>query len=371
MKIVYCITRSEWGGAQAHIFELIKSQIKKGNVTYLIVGQKGELYDRVMQLRNVHLVYLPLLQRSLNPFRDFNAILKLRKIIKLISPDILHLHSSKAGAIGRLAAVGLPCKVIFTVHGWAFTDGVSKYKSIIYVIIEQILSHITDKIICVSKFDYNIASKKHVFWKSNGTVIYNGVPEIIGAPIDRVQSDTDFINFIMIARFSKVQKRQDLLVEAAKLLSDVGVTHYHITFIGNGDRLSEVNKLVNKYNLENRITFLGFKKNPIKYFDSRSVATLISDYEGLPISLIEGMCAGRPILASDVGGVNELVKDNYNGLLTTEQPHDIEIAMKTLIEKSSEEFQELAFNSRNEYEKQFKIDRFILNTFECYTDVLR
>lgn len=103
MKIMYCITRSNWGGAQAHVFELIKDQINRGNEVSLVIGEKGDLFNRVAELEQVHLIYFPYLQRSLNLRLDVQAIFKLHRLIKKISPDILHLHSSKAGAIGRLA----------------------------------------------------------------------------------------------------------------------------------------------------------------------------------------------------------------------------------------------------------------------------
>ena len=126
MKILYCITSASWGGAQLHVLELCADQLKRGNEVIFIVGNEGPLLDKVKKLKGLKIIFLPSLVREINPINDMKAIIELRKIIKKESPDIIHLHSSKAGVVGRIAAIGLRkrVKVIFTVHGWAFTDGV-------------------------------------------------------------------------------------------------------------------------------------------------------------------------------------------------------------------------------------------------------
>ncbi|MEO1782572.1 hypothetical protein BAU18_002184 [Enterococcus diestrammenae] len=295
-------------------------------------------------------------------------------MLKKINPDILHLHSSKAGAIGRVASIGFTnVKVIFTAHGWSFTDGVSKKKAAIYVRIERVLSRFTDKIICVSKYDYKIAQNSKIFSKTDGIVIYNGVfsSEDYKLP-SQYSNDYSKLkpNFIMIARFSEVQKRQDLLVEAAKVLVEEGEKNFQITFIGDGEKYEDTKKLVTKYNLTSHVIFLGFKNDPEKYFKKGSILTLISDYEGLPISIIEGMCAGCPILATDVGGVDELVRDGLNGYLTSLNPVEIAKAMRTMISLSPSEYAMLASNSRYYYESDFTIKKFIDATLQCYQDCL-
>ncbi|OYS46978.1 hypothetical protein CBF87_05095 [Limosilactobacillus reuteri] len=111
MKILYCITSSSWGGAQLHVLELCADQLARGNEVTFIVGNKGPLLDKVKQLKGVKVILLPSLVREISPTNDIKAIVELRKIIKSESPDIVHLHSSKAGVIGRLSSIGLRKKL--------------------------------------------------------------------------------------------------------------------------------------------------------------------------------------------------------------------------------------------------------------------
>ncbi|KAF1303526.1 glycosyltransferase family 4 protein [Enterococcus sp. JM9B] len=370
MKILYCITRSKWGGAQNHLYELIRAQALKGSDVILVVGDEGDLTKKIHENKiPCRIILMSSLVREISISKDLRSIRKFRKLVKKENPAIVHLHSSKAGAVGRVACINLNVKVIFTAHGWSFTDGVSKKKARVFVGIERFLSGFTDKVICVSKFDYDIANRKNIFKNTTGIAIYNGVPdEYPNLSLERDRNEP--INFVMIARFSDVQKRQDLLIDAAKLLSEKGITNYRITFIGDGERLLEAKNKVHAYQLEDKIDFLGFKETPMDYLDHNSVLTLISDYEGLPISIIEGMCMGRPILATDVGGVNELITHGENGYLTSVKPEDIKLFMHKISQLTTDEFQQLSVNSRKLYEKSFTIDDFISSTFRCYTDVL-
>lgn len=371
MKILYCITRSKWGGAQNHLFELIRAQVSKGSEVILVVGDEGDLTEKLHSNKiNCKIIIMSSLVREISIRKDISTVVSLRKLIEKEKPEIVHLHSSKAGALGRVACIGNPnIKVIFTAHGWSFTDGVSQKKAKVFVVVERFLSRFTDRVICVSKFDYNIAQRAGIFKKTKGITIYNGVPD---------ESQGDFlyrninepVNFVMIARFSEVQKRQDVLIDAAKLLSENNVNNYRITFIGDGERFLEAQKKVEEYQLSDKIQFLGFKENPMNYLDPNSVLTLISDYEGLPISIIEGMCMGRPILATDVGGVNELVENDNNGYLVSLDTKEIMACMGKISSVSPYKFDELSKNSRVKYEEKFTNKQFISQTFKCYEDII-
>lgn len=167
MRILYCITRSDWGGAQDHLFNLVKDQVRRRNEITVVVGQTGPLSERLATISGVNLFIMPTLVRNIDPKKDLKTIFALRRLIKKYQPDILHLHSSKAGAVGRMAAIGMPVKVVFTAHGWAFTDGVSNLKKHLYARIERFLGRFTDVIFCVSRFDYNLALGKRIVKKIN------------------------------------------------------------------------------------------------------------------------------------------------------------------------------------------------------------
>lgn len=362
MKIMYCITRSNWGGAQAHVFELIKDQVNKGNEVLLVVGEKGDLFNRVAELNKVQLLYFPYLRRSLSPVVDFQAIFKLRRLIKKLSPDILHLHSSKAGAIGRIAAKGLSCKVIFTAHGWAFTEGVAPRKRLVYKYVERLLARWTDKIICVSEYDYNLALKESVLSINNhkGVVVYNGSKPSARSLIDNKKGKK--IRLVMTARFD-VPKRQDLLIKAIARLAN---PNYQVSLIGDGSNLENIQKMAEELQVSKQIKFLGFQTNVDKFLNNANIFVLLSDYEGLPISIIEAMSHSLPIVASDVGGVPEEVKSGVNGYLVQNSIDSVVAGIK----KASQNMLELGNNSLNIFQESFSLDKSLENINRIYYSLL-
>lgn len=315
MKILYCITSSSWGGAQLHVLELCADQLARGNEVTFIVGNKGPLLDKVKQLKGVKVILLPSLVREISPTNDIKAIVELRKIIKSESPDIVHLHSSKAGVIGRLSSIGLrkKIKVIFTVHGWAFTDGVSsRLKKSLYRIIEKSVRHFTDLFICVSYYDEKIGKRDKVLDStSNVKVIHNGATTPSEQSIN--YSVHIPLRLVMIARFSPQKDQETLINAVTKLPKD----SYKLTFVGDGETLQTNKKLVSKYGLNHNIKFAGFKDDISDELINNDVYILSTHYEGLPISIIEAMSYGLPILATNVGGNSEMLENNINGFLFT------------------------------------------------------
>lgn len=315
MKILYCITSSSWGGAQLHVLELCADQLARGNEVTFIVGNKGPLLDKVKQLKGVKVILLPSLVREISPTNDIKAIVELRKIIKSESPDIVHLHSSKAGVIGRVSSIGLrkKIKVIFTVHGWAFTDGVSsRLKKSLYRIIEKSVRHFTDLFICVSYYDEKIGKRDKVLDStSNVKVIHNGSTTPSEQSIN--YSVHMPLRLVMIARFSPQKDQETLINAVTKLPKD----SYKLTFVGDGETLQTNKELVSKYGLNHNIKFAGFKDDISDELINNDVYILSTHYEGLPISIIEAMSYGLPILATNVGGNSEMLENNINGFLFT------------------------------------------------------
>lgn len=364
MKILYCITRSTWGGAQENIWELIKNQVKLNNEATLVVGNDGDLAKKVREnLPKVRVIILSSLQRSINPVKDTKAVHQLRRIIKEVKPDIVHLHSSKAGVIGRLACVNLNCKVLFTVHGWSFTDGIaSKKKKMIFRLIERSLEPLTDKYICVSKYDYNIGIRDGVIrHPKKACVVYNGVnyeekkqkSEVTQYPI----------KFIMTARFSE-QKDQIGLIKAFKDTKDC-----RLTFVGDGPTMMKAKKLVLQNHLEDRINFVGFQKNVDKFLSKNDVFILSTHYEGLPISIIEAMSHAMPVIASNVGGNSELVINNENGFLTNNISTLKEAIMYFV--KNPEKIHPMGKQSLKIYVNNFILNNFLNKTQGIYDELIK
>lgn len=368
MKILYFITTSNWGGASEHVFELCKYEEKLGNSVTFVTGSKGELLNRIETIPNVSTRVIDSVKRKISPLNDIRSVLVLRKLIKKINPDIIHLHSSKAGILGRLAASGLNCKVIFTVHGWSFTDGISsRFRKKVFKYIEKIVAPLADLYICVSNYDKQIAYREKVLNpnKNKVVVVHNGAPLNKDCASFSTNNISKITKFIMVARFSN-QKDQIGLIKACGLLSSED--KFRLTFVGSGPNLEKCKALVQKMGLENSIQFLGFKRNVNTYLKKNDVFVLSTHYEGLPISIIESMSVGMPIIASNVGGNKELVFNKKNGFLVNNEKELVR-ALKYFIDNKKEIIR-MGKNSQKIYLRDFTLSKNLNNIHKQYKTLL-
>lgn len=359
-KICYIITRSDWGGAQVHLESLINN-FRKNNEIVLIVGEEGELTKRLINL-NVKIYVIKELKRSIS-LKDIWAVVKIKKIIDYENPDLVHLHSSKAGLIGRIAAKisnnKLP--VIFTVHGWAFTPGTKKINKALGILTEKIFYRMIDQFICVSNYDKEIAFH-HNFEEKKMITVYNGVKSSFEKKYTEINKKN--IVFTMVARFNE-QKDQMLLLEAVNQLKNKNIL---INFVGEGENLGECVEYVQKNNLAQNVNFLGFRSNPMSILINSDVFVLTSFYEGLPISIIEAMSIGLPIVASNVGGNRELVIDGENGYLINDLK-ELKLALTNLVEQEKLR-DSFGMKSKDRFESFFTEEKCIKNTKEVYKKII-
>lgn len=234
--------------------------------------------------------------------------------MKQFQPDLIHCHSSKAGIIGRIAAKMCNIPAIFTAHGWAFTEGVSEKKRWIYKYIESLMAKYVKKIICVSKYDYNLACAVMPQQAAKLLVLHNGVPDLVECKKSDSVVDP-YLRLVMVARFCP-PKQQIQIIAAVNALKE----RYHdiqikLTLIGDGPELAIVEQQTKTMKYSDSIEFLGAKENAAELLSAYHVFVLISNWEGLPLSILEAMRQGLPVIASDVGGIPETVEDQVTGYL--------------------------------------------------------
>ncbi|MGA3231961.1 glycosyltransferase family 4 protein [Lactiplantibacillus pentosus] len=362
MKIVYVITQATWGGAQAHLYSLIQQQVRLGNTVTLVCGKTGWLSTRIgADFPSVDVVPISSLVRQIAPMRDLSAIHALRTLLRSKRPDVVHLHSSKAGMIGRLATARLGFNVIFTVHGWGFTPGVGKKRQLLMKSIEKLLRHLTTYYICVSQFDYELRVQNGVITKRRpGCVIHNGVTAL-DTPVKPERRERFVLS--MAARFD-APKRQDILIRAlSELPEEVPIV---CNLLGDGPMLQECKNLAARLNVSSKVQFRGVVDSVQQYYRQSDVAVLISDYEALPISLVEALAQRLPIIASHVGGIDELIHEN--GFLVDNDPK--QIAEKIILLYQSNQMAQLKRNSYRIYEHQYTEQAMLEQTQACYLQCL-
>lgn len=280
------------------------------------------------------------MQRSIGK-ADISAMNAVRKLIKKYKPDIVYAHSSKAGAIARVANIGLKkngdkIKCIYNPHGWAFNMRCGKKKQMIYTAIEKMAAPFCDKIICISEAEKQSALEKKVCKKDKLQVIVNGVDieeyeqrKIAGlSTVSRESCGIPMTAFVvgMVGRISE-QKAPDVFIKAAKQIKEK-IPEAYFMVVGDGPDRGKIEAYAETHDIPLYIT--GWVENASDYISLFDVALLLSRWEGFGLAIPEYMLAGKPIVASRVDAIPEIVKDTENGLLV--KPDDIDGTSNAVLE---------------------------------------
>lgn len=258
---------------------------------------------------------------SLSFVKDTKAIRKVRELIKHFRPDIIYCHSSKAGGIGRIANIGTSLPVIYNPHGWAFNMKGAKLKSFVYLWIERLLSPLTTYYITISNYEKLSAIQNHVAKADKMKVIFNGIDmeavdkEAESSIVSRASLNIPDSAYLigMVGRISR-QKAPDVFVRAAAVLKDILPDAYFM-IVGDGEQRADIEQLIRNEGLEGRVMITGWVDNPIAYACLFDQALLLSRWEGFGLVLAEYMKLEKPIVATNVDAIPDLVTDYENGLL--------------------------------------------------------
>lgn len=364
LKIVQLITRmDERGGAQIHVRDLSISLKALGHEVILLSGSEKVVFPELSQ-HGVSYKKIHHLIRDIHFLKDLKALVELRRSLKRIQPDLLAIHSSKAGIIGRIAGWSCGVPTIFTAHGWVFTEGVSKKKRFLYAQIEKLVGFISTAIITVSQYDCHLAVQNKVVSNEKIKVIHNGVPDV--EDNKRASPSNHPVNLTMVARFAE-PKNHRALIDA---LSQLDAMEWNIRFVGDGPLKKEIENEVKKKNLSDRVTFLGVREDIPEILADSQIFILISNWEGLPLSILEAMRSGLPVIASNVGGVGELVKNGKTGFLINKGDRKGLIEKITLLINQPELREKLGCSGRKAFLEDFTFEKMLNETLHFYQTVI-
>lgn len=365
LNIVYIITRSDvLGGASVHLLDLAKGMIRQGHQVHILVGGTG-IFTEELKKNNISFSSLKYLKREIALTHDVLGFGEIKKHLKQLKPDIVHCHSSKAGLLGRLAAKSLNLPVVFTAHGWAFTEGISPRKQKIYAQIEKFLIKFSDHIITVSEFDRIYGFNFGVGSLDIVTTVHNGIP-IQDLQIEKVRQFDQPCKIIMVARFDD-QKDQMTLIQALGLLKN---KNWVMEFIGSGPTVERCKQEANKLGLGDKIKFLGQQRNVKDFLNNSDIFVLSTNYEGFPLTILEAMRAKLPVIATNVGGNNESVIDKETGFLTNKNDvQDLSIALSTLIDDRNLAI-EMGKRGYERFITEFTHDLMLTKILKIYTKVV-
>ncbi|MEE1281680.1 MAG: glycosyltransferase family 4 protein [Acutalibacteraceae bacterium] len=259
------------------------------------------------------------MQRSIGG-QDLKAAKAVRKLIKKYNPDIVYSHSSKAGAVARLANLGIKNKSIYNPHGWSFNMRGSSKKLLMYKSLEKIMAPFSDKIICISEAEKQSALDKKICSEKKLQVIFNGVDiedynKNKNNTITRAELGIPEDAFVvgMVGRLSE-QKAPDVFLRMARRIKE-DIPNAYFIIVGEGEMQMKIEKYADKNEMLDAIHITGWVDNPLSYVELFDIAALLSRWEGFGLVIPEYMMAGKPVVVTAVDAIPNIVKDRVNGLL--------------------------------------------------------
>ncbi len=364
MRIAYIITRAEpLGGAQIHVRDLATALQAQGHASTVVTGGTGSFVDSLRDA-GVPVIVLPHLAVPIRPLRDLRALRQIRRVLEELRPDIVTTHSSKAGILGRLAGRSLKIPVIFTAHGWAFTPGIPSINAAVYRRIEQLAGPLSSRIITVSEFDRRLAVEAGISAPDRIVTVHNGMPDI---PTHlRADPRRTPVRMAMVARFEPQKDHPTLLRSLA------GLKHraWELDLIGNGPLMGAVKALASELGLADRVRFLGQRRDVEHLLSETQISLLVTNWEGFPLSILESMRAGLPVVASDVGGIQEAVQEGETGYLVPRRGVEELRDRITLLLDQVELRCRLGASGRTYYEQHFTLANSVAKTLAVYHNVL-
>ncbi|HEX6616559.1 MAG TPA: glycosyltransferase family 4 protein [Gemmatimonadales bacterium] len=364
MRIAYLITRADpIGGAQIHVRDLAGAARRLGHSATVITSGSGPFLD---ELRNqgTPTILLRHLGVPIRPLRDVRAYHEIRATLEELRPDLIAAHSSKAGTLGRLVGRSLGVPVVFTVHGWAFTPGVPGLSAWMYRRIERAVAPLASRIITVSEFDRRLALEARIAPPDRVAAVHNGMADV--PPSLRAEPGGAPPRLVMVARFGDQKDHPTLL----RALAGLREQPWQLDLVGEGALLAQTRALAESLGLADRVRFLGQRMDVDRILARSQVALLVSNWEGFPLSILEAMRAGLPVVASEVGGVAEAIRDGESGYLV---PRADVAQLRDRIGRllrSPELRSRLGAGGRAVFEQEFTLARCVARTLAVYAEAI-
>jgi glycosyltransferase involved in cell wall biosynthesis len=331
LSIVHVIARLNVGGAALHVLQLAHEQSRRGHDVIVVAGTlaAGETsMEYVAHDLDVVVWKLPVLQRELSLRADGAAIIALRTIIRERRPDVLHTHTAKAGATGRLAALtsgeARPAAVVHTYHGHVLSGYFSRRWEHIFRRIERVLAHVTGTLVAVSDEERDDLVGFGVARASRFAVVPYGFDLPEWSETDdqsraRIRGELglsdDTFTIGWAGRMTAIKRPLDL-VRTLRAVRDEGVDAA-LVLVGDGDDRAQIETLARELGVSDSCRFVGFQQRIREWYTAVDASLLTSANEGTPVVAIESLAAGRPVVATRAGGTGSVVVDGANGYLRT------------------------------------------------------
>lgn len=329
IKVLRIIARLNVGGPAIHVLLLNAGLNKERFSSYLATGVvsegEGDITD-VAKKMGIEPFIIPELKREVRWNDDFSSFLKLYRLIKDIRPDIVHTHTAKAGALGRVAAIlnRVPIK-IHTFHGHIFHSYFDNLRTLFFMMVEKMLSLFTNRIVVISQSQLNDVKDRYKIAAGRKCVVVPlGLdlesflkPDRNKGDIKRELSiDEDTMLVGIVGRLVEVKNHKLFLDAVKRIRLEAPDVKVKFLIVGDGKKRYELESYARELGIDDSVIFMGWRSDLESIYKNLDIVCLTSLNEGTPISLIEAMASGKAVVSTDVGGVRDVVADGESGFLS-------------------------------------------------------
>lgn len=370
MKTIMHIAQAA-GGVERYLYTLLKYSDRNKYQHILVLSQDYDIEKFKAFSNNIECVKM---YREIKPLNEIKAVLEVRKLIKKYSPDIVYMHSTKAGIIGRLANIGTDAISIYNPHGWAFNMKCAPVKQNLYANIERLFAHFCTKIIAISEYEKESALKRKVCKSEKIRVIYNGI-DFNEFPSDHIYLSKKTLGIprdkFVIGCVGRLdyQKAPDVFVKAAKLIKK-RISNAFFIMVGNGTQQNEIITMIENLGLSNDFMITGWIDNPYDYINCFDIAMLMSRWEGFGLVLPEYMFMRKPIVATRVDAIPYIIEDGKNGLLVKMDDYEAAAEKVVLLYSNPTLYEKLVDNETETVNKRFNVVRVAREQEKLFEELL-
>jgi len=344
-KILFIITKANWGGAQKYVFDLANEIAERDNYEVVVAYGKpfGELSEKLKTAR-IRTIEIDGLGRDINFFGEFGVAKKLWKILKEEKPDVIHLNSPKIGGLGGLLGrlIGIK-KIIYTSHGWTFNEDLLLWQTFLIKYFSWLTIIFSHKTIVIAKKEYDQVVGWPFVSAKKLELIYNGIKPICFLNRDEAQ---EYFGSCLADKQAKISNEDLVVGTIAELHKNKGLKYaiegfeeitennqqVKLIMIGEGEERQKLEKEIEEEKLSDKVFLVGKIEEASRYLKAFDIFLLSSIKEGFPFVLLEAGLAKLPVIASDVGGISELIEGGKNGILVKAgESSEVTLALETLI----------------------------------------
>jgi glycosyltransferase involved in cell wall biosynthesis len=369
-KILYCITKGNFGGAQKYVYDLAINMDKNQYDVTVLCGE-GDTLPKKLQEKNIKVIRMDNMRRDIGITNEIKSFIEIYKIFKKEKPDIIHLNSSKMGGIGSFIGriIGIK-KIILTAHGFAFNEDRSFISRKIILFFHWLTILLTHKTIVVS--DKTKSGIEHLpFMKNKLIKIYNGIDTNIefyskaeSQEILLKDKNINIENKIILLSIGELHKNKgyDLFI---KYLTEFDRDFIYI-IIGDGEEKNNIETIIKDNDLTDKVYLLGRIEDAYKHIRSADIFLLPSRTEAFPYVLLESGLGNSAILASRVGGIPEIIIENETGLLFNiyDKNNCLDQLKRIIDDKNLRD--KISSNIHNKIVNEFSQDKMIRETVSIY-----